>query len=351
MLKLLKIVIAAIYWLAVCVRNKLYDWKILRSTEFQLPIIVLGNITVGGTGKTPHTEWLAAVLQKEFKTAILSRGYRRETKGFHYVKATSTAKEVGDEPLQIKQHFPDVTVAVDANRVEGIRNLLDMDKEIEVVLLDDAFQHRRLKPSLSIVLIDYYRPVRGDKTLPWGNLRDTPSQLKRADIVIVTKCPDNLNPLDIRLLEKDMDLYPYQRFYLSTFIYGKPQPAFPEDGIVFPEQWPSVLAVTGIANPTPFIEYLSKKTERLDSLRFPDHHAFKKKDIERITEAAQKKEVVLTTEKDVMRLKEVGLSDELKQKLFYIPIEVDFINGKEKFTKYIIDYVRKNKRNNILHSS
>lgn len=351
-MKPFKILAAFLYWIAVVTRNKLYDWGIFKSKEFSMPIIVLGNITVGGTGKTPHTEFLTGALSKEFSLAVLSRGYKRKTHGFHYVSSNSTAKEVGDEPLQMKRKFPDVTFAVEADRVTGIRRLKRDNTELDVVLLDDAFQHRKLKPSLSVVLIDYSRPIHKDKMLPWGRLRDTRSQLKRADVVIITKCPNNLNPLEMKLLEKDAQLRPYQRLFLSTLRYGNPQPLFPNESmalhdVAFPK---SALALTGIATPEPFVNHVSQLVEKVESMAFSDHHSFTKKDIGKIARAAQNHDVVFTTEKDAMRLQELSLSDELKQRLFYIPIEVEIINGNDKLTKYITDYVRKNKRNNILYS-
>lgn len=317
-----------------------------------MPVIVLGNITVGGTGKTPHTEFLVETLSKEFSLAVLSRGYKRKTRGFHYVKPSSTVAEVGDEPLQMKHKFPNITFAVEANRIKGIVRLKKDMKELDAVVLDDAFQHRRLKPSLSIVLIDYNHPIHKDKMLPWGRLRDTRSQLKRADVIIITKCPDNLNPLEMKLLEKDTQLRPYQRLYLSTFCYGKPLPLFPDKAIELPEMvsLSSALTLTGIAAPTPFINYVEKMVKKVESLQFSDHHNFKKKDIEKIVLAAKNHDAVFTTEKDATRLRELTLPEELKQRVFYVPIKVDIINGNEKFTKYITDYVRKNKRNNILYS-
>lgn len=317
-----------------------------------MPVIVLGNLTVGGTGKTPHTELLVKVLSQERVMAVLSRGYKRKTKGFRYVKVDSTAREVGDEPLQMKRKFPDVTFAVEANRVKGIDRLRTDMEDLDVVLLDDAFQHRRLRPSLSIVLIDYNRPVHSDRMLPWGRLRDTRSQLRRADVIIITKCPDNLNPLEMKLLEKDTQLRPYQRLYLSTLRYGEPLPVFPDDAIELPsyESVTSALSLTGIANPALFADHISEKVKKVELLEFPDHHSFSKKDVKSIILAAQAHDVVFTTEKDAMRLLDLDLPEELKQRLFYISIEVEIINGNDKLTKYITDYVRKNKRNNILHS-
>ncbi|MDR0581545.1 MAG: tetraacyldisaccharide 4'-kinase, partial [Prevotellaceae bacterium] len=185
---------AWLYGTAVTLRNKCYDRHIFRSTAFPLPVIAVGNITAGGTGKTPHTELLVTLLRDERRPAVLSRGYRRRTKGFRYVETTDTVAAAGDEPLQLKQKFPALTVAVDADRVHGIRQLMAAATPPEVIILDDAFQHRRVRPALSLLLIDYHRPLHRDHLLPWGRLRDRRNQLRRADIVCITKCPPGLTP-------------------------------------------------------------------------------------------------------------------------------------------------------------
>ncbi len=344
-----------LYGLAVTVRNKFYDWHIFRSAEFPLPVIGVGNITVGGTGKTPHTELLVSILKDELCVAVLSRGYTRKTRGFRYVAATDSATAVGDEPLQIKHKFPGVMVAVDANRIQGIKRLLADEQALNVVVLDDAFQYRKVRPSLSMLLIDYHRPVSRDCLLPLGRLRDRKNQIRRADMVFITKCPPVLTPIEQRILSKSMRLYPYQQLYLTTFDYGLPAPVFPER---YTEEriFKGNILLTGVANPQPLADYLKGKgNEPKAHLAFADHHLFTAADARKINELAQayRDAQLLTTEKDAMRLRETeGLSDAVKERLFYIPITVKFLaeNGEEKFRKFITNYVRKNKRNNILHT-
>ncbi len=345
--------LSLLYAFVVGVRNKLYDWNIFKSTEFKLPVVAVGNITVGGTGKTPHTELLVSLLHDKVVTAILSRGYKRKSKGFRYVETTDNVDAVGDEPLQMKRKYPKVTVAVDANRVAGIQRL---EKEIDhlgVVILDDAYQHRKVRPSLSILLVDYTRPITEDHYLPFGELRDNVGQKRRADLVIVTKCPLNMRPIEQRVMTKKMNLYPYQYLYFTGLDYGLPLPVFSATAQL-PITIKDIIVLTGIASPQPFIEHLETFSRVLEHYSVPDHHAFTKKDIDRLnTLVARHPGVpVFTTEKDAQRLRMAqGCSDELKQRLFYIPIKVVFLSTAEeaRFNKFIAGYIQKNKRNTILH--
>ncbi|MDR3184438.1 MAG: tetraacyldisaccharide 4'-kinase [Prevotellaceae bacterium] len=331
--------LSALYATAVTVRNKCYDWLLFRSVKFRLPVIAVGNITVGGTGKTPHTEWLAALLQATTTVAVLSRGYKRITKGFRYVKPTDTVALAGDEPLQMKRRNPALTVAVDADRVAGIRRLQKDIPQLGAVILDDAYQHRRVRPELSILLVDYNRPLHTDHYLPYGRLRDNVSQKRRADVVIVTKCPAKLQPIELRVAAKNLNLYPYQHLYFTQFAYGDPRPVF--DGNAFPGV-PSTqaVAITGIANPTPFIDYLQAHYQLREHLNFPDHHFFTIHDIGQInvTAAAHPKALLFTTEKDAQRLREAeDWHDEVKRRLFYIPVTVSFLSPADetKFAEFI----------------
>ena len=317
-----------------------------------MPVISIGNITVGGTGKTPHTEMLIEALCPVIRSAILSRGYKRKTKGFRYVEITDTTTQVGDEPLQMKRKFPDVTVTVDVDRIRGIQRMMREIPDLGVVVLDDAFQYRKVHPALSILMIDYNRPIQGDYLLPLGRLRDRVNQQGRADVLFVTKCPERLKPIDRRIIEKDMGLYPYQRLYFTTITYGDMLPVF--EGCENTQESKEAIAITGIANPSLFIEQVKKSRELRAHLSFSDHHSFTKRDVKKInqTVADFPEAIVLTTEKDAMRLREIsGLSEDVRQKLFFVPIGVKFIEETERdrFVKFIVNYVHKNKRNNILH--
>ncbi len=345
--------LSLIYAAVVMLRNKLYDWKIFKSVEFPLPVITVGNLTVGGTGKTPHTELLVSLLKDKVVAAVLSRGYKRKTKGFRYVEAADTVAMAGDEPLQMKHKFPEVTFAVEADRVAGIQRLQREVENLGVVILDDAYQHRRVRPSLSLLLVDYTRPVTEDHYLPYGRLRDSSNQKHRADVVVVTKCPLKMQPIEQRLMTKKMKLYPYQHLYFTGINYGFPRPVFSETAVL-PNAVHEVIALTGIANPAPFIEHLAAFAKIIKHLDFPDHHAFTQKDSKRLNAlVAQHPGVpVFTTEKDAQRLQLLDeCSELLKKQLFYVPIKVAFLSASEgeKFSKFITDYVQKNKRNTILH--
>jgi len=348
--------LAVLFGFVVWLRNMLFDSGILKSKEFDIPVIGVGNITVGGTGKTPHVEYIASLLKKQFKIATLSRGYKRKTKGFLLASPESSIADVGDEAKQLSYKFPDIKVTLCEKRAVGIDKLCKDDRKLEVIVLDDAFQHRHVKSGLSILLIDYFRPIKDDYYLPYGNLRESKHEMKRADIIIVTKTPREVKPIELRIISMNNKPFPYQNLYFTTFEYGQPAPVFKSSG-----KWekmegkPNVLVVTGIENPAPFIHYVEKNYNIAQHLSFPDHHNFSAKDIQLINESfdhiAGEHKLVLTTEKDAMRLQEIdALNHFLRTKLFYIPIEVEFLNNqKEVFDKQIIDYVKKNNRNSNLH--
>ena len=348
--------IALLYSSGVVLRNKLFDWNILKSKTFPLPVISIGNLTVGGTGKTPHTEYLLSFLTDKFNVAVISRGYKRKTKGFLLAKDDSTSQDIGDEPFQIKYKFKQAVVAVDAKRCRAIENILALDKpRVDVVLLDDAYQHRYVKAGLSILLTDYNRLICDDKLLPVGNLREPLGGRHRANIVIVTKCPSDIKPIDYNIVTKRLGLYPFQRLYFSTFKYGKLYPVFggQQDEIALENLsgFDDVLLVTGIANPLYLKEELSIYSQKLQTMTYKDHHNFSKKDLEAIDERFKSlkgpKKIILTTEKDAMRfLNMPNLQDSIKQALYAIPVEIEILQDKQiEFNKNILDYVREDQRN------
>jgi tetraacyldisaccharide 4'-kinase len=337
--------LSLLYATAVAVRNMLYDCGIFKSTAFNLPVITVGNLTVGGTGKTPFTEMLVPLFKDKQVTAVLSRGYKRKTKGFRYVTLTDTVREAGDEPLQIKRKFPGLTVAVDADRVAGIQRLQQEVPQLGLVILDDAFQHRRVKPSISILLVDYSRPITEDHYLPYGRLRDSLRQKNRANIIIVTKCPTNIRPIDQRVMMKILKPCPYQQLFFSAFGYELPQPVFPESAAL-PMLIKEVVALTGIANPQSFIEHLNTFSKVLQHLDFPDHHVFNKTDIARMNALVSTYPGVpiFTTEKDAQRLRMAkNCSEALKRQLFYIPVKVQFLSkaDSEKFEDFVTRALKK----------
>ena len=348
-----------IYRMVTGVRNKLFDWKILPSEEFDLPVISVGNLTVGGTGKTPHTEYLIDLLKHCCKIALLSRGYKRKTKGFRLATPNSTAMEIGDEPYQIKTKFPEIHVAVNADRRHGIHRLCteEASKNVEVIILDDAFQHRYVTPGINIVLMDYNRPIYEDALMPTGMLREPASSLNRAHIVIVTKCPQDIKPIDFRIVAKNLELRPYQQLFFTTFKYGELR-AFttPNEQRTLSSLAPHshILLVTGIASAKSLIAKLHQYTQHITHMEYGDHHDFTRaelRDIKKRFEAIDTADkIIVTTEKDAARLSAYPLDESISNNLYVLPIEVEFLQDQqEAFNNYIIDYVSKNSRNRIIH--
>jgi len=353
MIRFLLYPLSWLYGIVMYGRNKMYDLGIKKSKKFDLPVISVGNITVGGTGKTPHAEYLVNFLKDKFEVATLSRGYKRKSKGFFYVETSSTAEQVGDEPLQIKMKFPEITVSVCENRVAGVENLLNPgdNKVPEVILLDDAFQHRKITPGINILLIDYNRPIHKDTFLPVGRLRESISQTKRAHVVIFTKCPDTLTLDQQKNLQDNVGLKPGQEIFFTSLGYEKLKPVFSANYIgndFYEKSIYSALIVTGIASPKLMYEYLNKILKDFETLTFPDHYNFTEGDITTIQQKFNginsEKKIIITTEKDAVRLKDrEDLPNEIKNALYYLPIKVNFPGkGEKTFNMKILNYVRNN---------
>lgn len=346
------------YEAGIWVRNFLFDNHVLKETEFPSPVICVGNITAGGTGKTPHTEYLIRLLSQQAggrSVAVLSRGYKRKSKGFVQAKPDTTVRQIGDEPWQMAQKYPEVTVAVDANRRHGIEQLLKVlpgsPTAKPIILLDDAYQHRYVKAGLNILLTDYHRLITDDALLPAGRLREPVSSKDRAHIVIVTKCPTGMKPMDYRVIQKALNLKPYQHLFFSTFRYGTLQPLFGKtetrrtvgaqasqhDIVIKPEEITAethVILLTGIASPQQMLMDIQRKTRHITPLAFGDHHNFTASDaqkIERTFTAMQgSKRLIITTEKDAARLRLLdGLSPIVRRHIFVQPIEVEILQDKE----------------------
>ena len=345
-----------LYGLGVKFRNMLFEIGILHSESFDVPVISVGNITVGGTGKTPHVEYLIELLKDKAKVAVLSRGYKRRTRGFVIADDNATAKTIGDEPLQMKRKYgDDITVAVDRKRCHGIRQLTSDEDGIDVILLDDAFQHRYVKPGVNILLVDYHRLIIYDKLLPAGRLREPLSGKNRADIVIVTKCPHDLKPMEFRVITKAMNLYPFQRLYFTCLDYRNITPVFGsgEQSLDSIGKDCHILLLTGIASPQQMIEDLSPRCPNITPLTFGDHHSFTSSDVTLINNqyaALPKPKMIITTEKDATRLIGLeGLSEDVRSAMYALPVKIRFmLEQEESFNEKIIGYVRKNSRNSIL---
>ena len=364
------------YWLSLKIRHFLYDKGIKKVHQADVPTICVGNVTVGGTGKTPHTEMLLRSMLADSdlgrkSIAVLSRGYKRKSKGFQQVTTGGSAADYGDEPLQIKTKFPMVTVAVDSSRIRGCDFLAHpeklqteksarrcKDKNInpaDLIILDDAYQHRKLKPTLSIVLIDFNRPTYKDHLLPFGRLRDLAERTHKADILVITKCPYDLNSWQKCTWAENLGLREFdaqtccgirpdgkpQHLFFTQITYDTPEAVFPEGDAryIYTKR---LIMFSGIANDTPMLKWLSGDYKIVRHFNFPDHHAFTRGDIASIASASKAfpTAVIMTTEKDAQRIRDCKkIKDEMKQRLFYLPIKTKFVTEEEE--KIFISVVKK----------
>ncbi|WP_290793913.1 tetraacyldisaccharide 4'-kinase [Flavihumibacter sp. UBA7668] len=337
-LRMLLFPFSLLYWVAIFLRNKLYDWKVLKSASFNIPIVCVGNIAAGGTGKSPMVEWLLRQFGKELKMATLSRGYKRKTSGYALANAETTALEIGDEPMQFHLKFPHVSVAVGEERVVAVPLLLHDRPETELIVLDDAFQHRAIKAGLNIVLTDYSNLYSRDWYLPTGDLRDEKRSAERADIIVVTKCPANLSEQQAKEIEKELEPAPRQELFFASISYGSPYQLVSRQERKL-EANMEVLLVTGIANPKPLKRLLSEKVASYEQMVFSDHHIFTIDDIKeierRFSQLGGNKKIILTTEKDAVRLMKFQ-QDLAAWSLYVLPIEMVFLFNKMDRFKSII---------------
>lgn len=337
-MKILRILLfpfAVLYGFITSIRNFLFDKGILKSTSFDVQVIAVGNLSVGGTGKTPQIEYLIRLLSDRYKVATLSRGYKRKSEGFVLADATSNAEILGDEPFQFYQKFPNIQVAVDANRTNGITQLLSQKNKPEIILLDDAYQHRKVKAGFYILLTSYGDLYADDFMLPTGNLRESRSGANRANIIVVTKCPKDLSAQDQEEIRLKLNIKSSQQIYFTFIDY--------DDAIYNTEEKIAVdeiksedkILLAGIAKPKPFFDYLKNKND--ECLTYPDHHHFSDSDLDEIQKKANGKKVI-TTEKDYVRLKD----SKLVSQLFYLPIKSTFISNHQNFDTFVLAYIRKN---------
>ncbi len=327
--------LSKLYGFGVGVRNLMFKWHILKQREFPVPVVVVGNIGVGGTGKTPHTEYIIDLLRYKYRIGMLSRGYKRQTKGFVLATRRSTPLDIGDEPYQIYQKYgEDITVAVCEDRCAGIDEMLRLDPKINLVILDDAFQHRYVKPTIAIVLTEFNNPVFYDKLLPLGRLREPVKAIYRADMVIVTKCPEQLKGIEYRIFKNNLRLFPFQKLFFSRYRYTPLKPVFPDSQsdtlcLNWLTEKDTVMVLSGIANPKPLIRHLKAFRAKVKVKHYPDHHNFSRKDLDsilqRFNELDGDRKYIITTEKDAVRLSNNPyFPHELKKNIFYQPIEVHF---------------------------
>lgn len=346
LLRLLLFPFSLLYHAITFVRNKLYDLGFFRSIRFPFPVIVVGNLSTGGTGKTPHIEYLISLLKNQYKLAVISRGYKRKSKGFYLVEKHSNATCVGDEPLQLKKKFPNVLVAVDEKRACGIQKTTQLHQETNVVLLDDAFQHRSVTPSFSILLTDYDHLYTSDFTLPTGNLREPISGAKRADVIIVTKCSPQITQEQKRNTIDKLKPQLHQQVFFSFIQYGKWISLNNISSSV--DSNTSIFLFTGIANNESLIKYLKENFKEVIIKIFSDHHSFTSNEIKTLKKEFDQinteNKIMLTTEKDSVRLTNVMIEKYLKDTpLFYVPIQIDFdpVVDKKLFDELLLDHVKR----------
>lgn len=343
---------AWIYGCVTAIRNRLFDWGILESRKYDIPIISVGNITIGGTGKTPHIEYLIRLLSPLYKVAVLSRGYKRKSKGYVLATEDTPMEMIGDEPWQMVQKFPHIYIAVDANRRNGIERLMNdpETKDVQVILLDDAFQHRYVSPGRNILLTDYHRLITQDMLLPAGRLRESAQGKERANMVIVTKCPEDMSPMQYRIIAESLQLRPYQHLFFSTIKYGKMVNLQTHEirGIAELKRH-NVLLITGIGCPKQMNMDIRKRFASVKSLDFRDHHYYTPADIQTITEELDgipEPKIIITTEKDTTRFMTMdNLPEDIMRHIWVLPIGIQFMQERERmFNDKITGYVQKNLR-------
>ncbi len=331
----LLIIFSPVYGWVTWLRNKFFDWGILKSTEFPFPVITVGNLNVGGTGKTPHTIWLLNLLHQKINTAVVSRGYGRETKGYVLATANSTAQQIGDEPKEITQRFPNISLAVAEKRVLGINKVVEQTSA-KAIILDDAFQHRYAKAGLYILLSTYNDLYTHDYLLPGGNLRESKKGYKRADLIIVSKCPENLSVSERAQIVKEIDPLPHQKVAFTYYEYGKPL-NIKGESVELPKDF---LLLTGIAQTSYLTNYLKEQSCNFEHLAFKDHHNFTDADYSEMKTLCQKSKVqtILTTSKDFARLnKNHSALSEIE--ILHLPVDVGFIEGREEIEKTVLAFV------------
>jgi len=340
--KLLRIILypfALLYGAITKLRNWAFDFGIFRSTSFDIPVIVVGNLNVGGTGKSPQIEYLIRLLQNKYKIAVLSRGYKRKSKGFQVADKNTAVEQIGDEPLQFYRKFENIVVAVDTDRINGINQLKKIEPPPQIVLLDDAFQHRNVKAGLYILLTSYNNLYVDDYMLPTGNLRENRSGSKRAEIIVVSKCPENISTKEQDKIIEKLRPTKAQSIFFSAIKYNETVLSDGKEISVSKLHEFEVLLVTGIANPNPLLNFLKERNIKFNHLKYPDHYNFSERELKDIFLEFEKiknqNKIILTTEKDYVRT-----FSKDKNKVYYLPIQTDMLGRENDFNKIILDYVQ-----------
>jgi tetraacyldisaccharide 4'-kinase len=342
-MKVIATILSWIYRAVIVLRHKLYDWGVKKSRSFDIPVVCIGNITVGGTGKTPTAEYLLALLKPHYNVAILSRGYGRRTKGYREVQITDNYSNVGDEPLLLKLKFKQNVIVVCEDRVEGIERIRKEHPEVTLIVMDDGFQHRRVKAKVNIVLVDSTRPIDSDKMLPLGRLRDLPSRLSAAHIFIVTKCSDTMTARDKRLWHNKLRSIAYQKVYFTRIKSAMIEPLFNFEEREKVNYGQHAILMTGIGNPRPFIQDVETRFNVVDKLIFRDHYDFTADDMRKLYAKLRNypRAVVIMTEKDTVRLRGARLPEQLMRAMYYQPISMSFVEGPDQdFAGRLLEEIR-----------
>ncbi|MBR1630624.1 MAG: tetraacyldisaccharide 4'-kinase [Paludibacteraceae bacterium] len=343
---------AAIYGLVTSVRNRLYDHNLLPAWQPPIKTVCIGNLAVGGTGKTPHVAYLVRLLSSRYRVAILSRGYKRRTHGFYLANEASTAFELGDEAMQQHMAFPDLPIAVCENRREGIERMIEQMPDLQIVLLDDAFQHRRVRAGLNMILTEQDALYTSDHLMPWGRLRESRRSADRADVIVISKCHGAVSDEESGRIAQSLQIKPWQTICFSMMRYGSLWPLCEQTPSMtleqIGEQGYSVLALTGIAHPAPMIQYLSERFQCVEHMAYADHHGFTETDLAAIVQKLQQMAppaVIITTEKDAARLQAMTgqYADRMKKSVYVLPIQVDFMSDTNMFNTKIMNYVTEDK--------
>lgn len=333
-----------LYGIGVSLRNLLYTTGLLKSNSFSIPVFNVGNLSVGGSGKTPHVEYLISFLKAYMHIATLSRGYKRKTKGFIFVSTKANAEQVGDEPLMFKRKNPDITVAVSESRTIGIPMILQYRPETQAIIMDDAFQHLSVKPGLNILVTEYSRPYFKDFLLPMGRLREWRSASERADIIVVSKCPENLAAPDMETFINAMSPAPYQKIFFSKYVYGQAYYIYNSSRRIQLDENLSIVLLCAIANTDYLLDYLEPKVDAYKLLQFEDHHDFSERDIAQVKKYYDTFEssgkIIITTEKDAMRLDmHRNYIIENKLPIFVLPVRVQLLEEEAEFQTLIKQYL------------
>ena len=339
-MKPLLIILSWIYAAVIAIRHRLYNWGVFKSYSFNIPIVCIGNITVGGTGKTPMAEMLISELSSSYTIAMLSRGYGRRTKGYHEVSCSDSYRDVGDEPLQVKLKFPEAVVVVSEDRVSAIERIQKEHPEVNLIIMDDGFQHRKVRAKVNIVILDATRPHESDRLLPAGRLRDLKSRLSAAHFFIVSKCSEQMSPLDRRLWRSNLRTIAYQKVYFSHIVPQSIEPVFYFEDREYVDYGSQVILLAGVGNPRPFIREAQVRFNVVEKMIVPDHHSYSMEDMKLLYDmlARHPRAIILMTEKDAVKLfRAKGLPERLRRAMYYQPIETRLMEGPDKdFTGNLI---------------